>query len=144
MYGTGIARTLELSCCALLPKYVFYISICTYPLDNGENQKIQPDFNIKTQSYVYLYIQCIIQSRDRKHDYLLTLQILDIQVLKKKESGAHRLSRVKCTVQAQIKSNLNFLAAISLKCSFFNREIKLPWCFKSVDRQNRSMMPLSC
>ena len=108
MYGTGIARTLELSCCALLPKYVFYISICTYPLDNGENQKIQPDFNIKTQSYVYLYIQCIIQSRDRKHDYLLTLQILDIQVLKKKESGAHRLSRVKCTVQVEIKSNLNF------------------------------------
>ena len=26
----------------------------------------------------------------------------------------------------------------------FNREIKLTWCFKSVDRQNKSMMPLSC
>ena len=93
---------------------------------------------------VYVYIQCIIQSHDRKHDYLLTLLILDIQVLKKKESGAHRLSRVKCTVQVQIKSNLNFPAAMSLTRSSFNREIKLTWCFKSVDRQNRSMMPLSC
>ena len=54
------------------------------------------------------------------------------------------MSRVKCTVQVQIKSNLNFSRSDVIEAFTFNREIKLTWCFKSVDRQNKSMMPLSC
>ena len=96
---------------------------------------------------IKLWIQCIIQSHGRQHVYLLTLLILDIQVLKEKRKAGpidcHASNACSSSSSNKIKFKF-FPAEISLKCSSFNRVIKLTWYFKSVDRQNRSMMPLSC
>ena len=63
-----------------------------------------------------------------------------------KEKGDRGPLTVTCQMHSSSSNKIkfNFPAAMSLTRSSFNREIKLSWCFKSVDRQNRSMMPLSC
>ena len=56
----------------------------------------------------------MIRSHDRKHDYFLTLLILNSEVLKgteKQKSEAYRLllnGQLKCPVQVQIETNLHF------------------------------------
>ena len=54
------------------------------------------------------------------------------------------MSRVKCTVRVKIKSNLNFPCGDITEASILQARNKATWCFKGVDRQSRSMMPLLC
>ena len=59
--------------------------VVLYPLKKLRESENTTRLLNQTQSYVYEYIQCIIQSHNKKHDYLLALLILDIQVLEEKE-----------------------------------------------------------
>ena len=61
------------------------ISFCICLLDYGVNERIQRDFEIKLHHMSSVCIQCMMRSHDRKHDYFLTLLILNIQVQKGKE-----------------------------------------------------------
>ena len=77
------------------------ISFCICLLDYGVSERKQRDFEIKLHHISSVCIQYMMRSNDRKHDYFLTLLILNIQIQKGTEK--RNLSTVTECSNAQFK-----------------------------------------
>ena len=85
-------------------------------------------------------IICLLHAfHHKKHDFFLTLPILNIQVEKEKEKRGPSTVPHPMHSSSSNTSNLIFPAALSLERLTFNRQVKLTSCFKSIDKQNNPL-----